>query len=74
MIEKSTQQAAKVAKIGLIILWLTFIYSLMSCSSTYQTKKIDKNHYNEIDISVKDTLPDYFYINNQIVIIEKERN
>ena len=72
MTEKQTQKAANIAKIGLIILWLVFMYSITSCGSCRSTKRYWRNHR---CVEVKrDTVPDYFYANNQIIMIEKERN
>jgi protoheme ferro-lyase len=73
MTEKQTQKAANIAKIGLIVLWLAFMYSITSCgSSCSRTKRYWRNHR---CVEVKsDTVPDYFYVNNQIVMVEKERN
>lgn len=69
----TTKQAANIIKIGLVILWLFFMYSLTSCgSSCYRTKRYWQNHR---CVEVKrDTVPDYFYTNNQIIIVEKEHN
>jgi hypothetical protein len=33
MTDKTTQRVANIAKIGLVILWLAFMYSLTSCAS-----------------------------------------
>ena len=67
-----TKQAANIAKIGLIIMWLFFMYALTSCrSSCSKTKRYWERHrcvQNKLD-----TIPDYFYLNNQIVMVEKER-
>jgi hypothetical protein len=65
------QVAANVAKVGLIILWIVFMFTLSSCS-------VNKNNtHHKIkpssQLTSKDTLPDFFYINNQIVMIDKQR-
>lgn len=74
MTEKQTQKAANVAKIGLILLWLLFMYSITSCG-TYRTTKCYPSRLKHRCAEVKrDTVPDYFYANNQIIMIEKERN
>lgn len=46
-------------------------FILCSCSSNCtRTKRYWSNHR---CVNVNDTIPDYFYANNQIVIIEKQR-
>lgn len=54
-------------------LLICVLISLMvsSCSSNCaRTKRYWSNHR---CVNVNDTIPDYFYANNQIVIIEKQR-
>ena len=66
-----TQKAANIAKVGLIILWLAFMYTITSCgSSCSKTKRYWRKH-RCVEVK-KDTIPDYFYVNNQIVMVEKE--
>ena len=72
MKKDSVQIAANVAKVGLVILWVVFMIALSSCSVNKTS-----NHYSKIkpssQITSNDTLPDFFYINNQIVMIERQR-
>lgn len=85
MTEKSTQRAANVAKIGLVILWLAFMYSLTSCgSSCSRTKRYWRNHRcvevdtkkainrarRALDKKVYSAQQQYAIINNEIVIFE----
>ena len=85
MIEKN-QRAASVAKIGLVILGLAFMYSLTSCgSSCSRTKRYwrktrcvevtpDKKSINRarraLDKKVYSAQQQYAIINNEIVIFE----
>ena len=73
MSEKQTQKAANIAKVGLIILWLFLMNSLLSCSSSCPRKPCPTRLKRSTLVS-RDTIPNYFYLNNQIVMIEKERN
>ncbi len=73
MTEKQTQKAANIAKVGLIILWVILMYALTSCGSSCPRKPCPTRLKRSTLVS-KDTIPDYFYVNNQIVIVEKERN
>ena len=73
MSEKQTQQAANIAKVGLIILWLVLICTLTSCGSSCPRKPCP-TRLKRCTLAVNDTIPNYFYLNNQIVMIEKERN
>jgi hypothetical protein len=86
MNEKSTQRAANIAKIGLIIIWLAFMYSLTSCgSSCSRTKRYwrkhrcvevspDKKAINRarkaLDKKVYSAQQQYAIINNEILIFE----
>jgi hypothetical protein len=86
MNEKSTQKAANVAKIGLVILGLAFMYSLTSCGShCSRTKRYwrktrcvemtpDKKAINRarraLDKKVYSAQQQYAIINNEIVIFE----
>ena len=72
MSEKQTQQAANIAKVGLIILWLVLICALTSCGSSCPRKPCPTRLKRSTLVS-RDTIPNYFYLNNQIVMIEKER-
>ena len=67
----NTQRAANIAKAGLIILWLSFMYSLTSCGSSCARTKRYWRKTRCVDVK-RDTIPDYFYVNNQIVMVEKE--
>lgn len=73
MTEKQTQKAANIAKVGLVILWLVLICTLTSCGSSCPRKPCP-TRLKRCTLSVNDTIPNYFYLNNQIVIVEKERN
>ena len=73
MTEKQTQKAANIAKVGLIILWVILMYTLTSCGSSCPRKPCPTRLKRSTLVS-RDTIPDYFYVNNQIVIVEKERN
>jgi hypothetical protein len=66
-----TKQAANIAKVGLIILWLAFMYALTSCGSSHP-RKCYRTKLKRCTLVVNDTIPDYFYVNNQIVMVEKE--
>lgn len=72
MKKDSVQIAANVAKAGLVILWVVFMIALSSCSVNKTN-----NHHPKLkpssQITSNDTLPDYFYINNQIVMIERHK-
>jgi hypothetical protein len=62
----STQRAANIAKIGLIILWLAFMYSLTSCGSSQQVVKSPTQKYYDKVIKHRQ----YAIVNNQIIIFE----
>jgi hypothetical protein len=82
----STQRAANIAKIGLIIIWLAFMYSLTSCgSSCSRTKRYwrkhrcvevspDKKAINRarraLDKKVQANESQYAFYNNEIIIFE----
>lgn len=76
MTEKSTQQAANVAKIGLIILWVAFMYSLTSCGSTYhrQCKPLNKaltlNKTRQKVEKMINPNRQFIVVNNEIIIFE----
>lgn len=69
----SQQQWANIAKVVLIIGWLFLMNSLMSCSSSCPRKPCP-TRLKKCTLAINDTIPDYFYLNNQIVMIKKERN
>lgn len=56
----------------LIIVVIVWVFVLYGCSVNKTS-----NHYSKIkpssQITSNDTLPDFFYINNQIVMIERQR-
>jgi len=85
MTEKSTQQAANVAKIGLIILWAAFMYSLTSCGSQCsRTKRYWRNHRcvevktqksinrarRSLDRRIQSAQQQYAIVNNEIIMFE----
>jgi hypothetical protein len=85
MTEKSIQRAANVAKIGLVILWLAFMYSITSCGShCSRTKRYWRKHRcveieniksinrarKALDKKVQSAQQQYAIINNEIVIFE----
>jgi hypothetical protein len=85
MTEKSTQRAANVAKIGLVIIWLAFMYSLTSCgSSCSRTKRYWRKHRcvevenkksinrarKSLDKKLHSAQQQYAIVNNEIVIFE----
>jgi hypothetical protein len=68
----SQQQWANITKVILIVGWLFLMNSLMSCSSSCPKKRYP-TRLKRCTLVSKDTVPDYFFINNQIVIIERQR-
>jgi hypothetical protein len=72
MKKDSVQIAANVAKAGLIILWVVFMIALSSCSVNKTNNHYPKPKLSS-QVSAQDSVPDYFYINNQIVMIERQR-
>ena len=72
MTEKQTQKAANIAKVGLVILWLVLICTLTSCGSSCPRKPCP-TRLKRCTLVSNDTIPDYFFVNNQIVIIERQR-
>ena len=51
------------------ILWVVFIMFVVSMSSC-SSQRVVQHDYVQMD---HDTIPSYFYANNQIVIVEKYR-
>jgi hypothetical protein len=77
MKKDSIQVAANVAKVGLVILWITFMIALSSCKAHETSNRCSKHKSRSrtflAQVPIKDSLSDYFFINNQIVIIERQR-
>ena len=73
MKELVKQQGANIAKVVIVLLWLLLMNFLMSCSSSCPRKPCP-TRLKRCTLVSKDTIPDYFYLNNQIVMIKKERN
>lgn len=80
------KQAANIAKIGLIIIWLAFMYSLTSCgSSCSRTKRYWRKHRcvevspdkktinrarRSLEKKIEYTQRQFAVINNEIIIFE----
>lgn len=84
MTEKSIQKAANIAKIGLIILWLAFMCTVLSCGSCRSTKRYWRSHRcvqadvkksinrarKALDKKIYTNEVQYAFYNNEIIIFE----
>jgi len=66
----SQQQWANVLKLVVIVGWLFMMNALTSCASRCKQQRRYWNTHRVVQVP-NDTLPNYFYHNNQIVMVYK---